>query len=198
MRIRLADESDAPGCLRIYERIVRETATSFEEAPPTVEEMAQRIRETLSTYPWLVCCDDNTGSKPAIVGYAYANSHRKRAAYRWAVESAMYVDANQHGKGIGRRLYLALFDILRRQGYRTVVAGTTLPNDASVAIHQRLGFEPVGVFRNIGFKFNSWHDTQWFELNLNTSHAPAEPVPLSELSKTVAINDVLEKISRTD
>ncbi len=181
MQIRLAKATDATNCLRIYGPIVRDTAISFEEAVPTTEEFATRISTTLERFPWLVCCDPSAPPDHSVVGYAYAGTHRDRAAYRWTTESAIYVDVNHQGKGIGHRLYAALFDILRMQGFQTVVAGATVPNASSVAIHERLGFKTIGVFQNVGFKFEKWHSTQWFELDLETNHAPREPIPLCEL-----------------
>ncbi|MCB9849287.1 MAG: N-acetyltransferase [Phycisphaerales bacterium] len=189
MLIRLANETDAAACQRIYAPIVRDTAISFEEAIPTDDEMARRIGTTLAFFPWLVCCDGD--AKGPVVAYAYAGPHRTRAAYRWTVESAIYIATEHRGRGIGRRLYETLFEILRRQGYRMVVAGATLPNPASVALHERLGFKTVGVFQNIGFKFNQWYDTRWFEYDLKTKHAPREPIPLPDLLKTGKLDDLL-------
>ncbi|GJM23608.1 MAG: N-acetyltransferase [Phycisphaerae bacterium] len=191
MIIRLARESDAAACLQIYESIVRETAISFEEIAPTVDEMSERIRTTIKNHPWLVCCEPDAKPGRPVAGYAYAGAHRARAAYRWTVESAIYVDHGCRGRGAGRQLYTALFNILRLQGYRTVVAGATLPNDSSIAFHGQLGFETIGVFHNVGFKFGRWHNTQWFELDLKTNHAPSEPIPLSMLDENGEIARVI-------
>ncbi len=193
MQIRLATESDAAACLRIYKPVVENTAISFEETAPSVEEMTLRIRKTLTMWPWLVCYDPNLQPDQSIVGYAYAGTHRTRAAYRWTVESAIYIDENHRGKGIGNRLYRGLFGILRKQWYRTVVAGATIPNPASVKLHEQLGFKTIGVFNNIGFKFNQWHSTQWFELDLETNHAPHEPRPLPELLANDGLAEILRQ-----
>ena len=175
MRVRQAEASrDASACADIYAPFVLETAVSFEERPPDAAEFAERIKKVTARYPWLVAEDDGR-----IVGFAYATSHRERAAYRWAVDVAIYIDPGQHGRGIGRALYEALFELLEDQGYRVAVAGIALPNPASVALHEKLGFEPVGVYRQIGFKHGAWHDVAWYQRALASagSGPPAEPNP---------------------
>jgi phosphinothricin acetyltransferase len=136
--------------------------------------MATRIRDTSTQFPWLVAEVDG-----AVAGYAYASSHRERAAYRWAVDVAVYVASAHQGRGIGRALYEALFERLARQGYRMACAGITLPNPASVALHERVGFRPVGVYREIGWKFGHWHDVAWYQRPLMPEGAdpPGEPGP---------------------
>jgi phosphinothricin acetyltransferase len=121
--------------------------------------MAARIR---AAHVWLVA-EDETGK---VVGYAYGAQHRSRAAYDWTAEVSAYIDRSAQRAGVGRTLYLALFDVLKERGYRLLVAGITLPNDASVSFHQALGFQRVGVFRNIGFKFDEWWDVGWWQLDL--------------------------------
>ena len=177
MRIRHADaERDAAACAAIYEPFVRETAISFEEDPPSEAEMARRIRDTLVRYPWLVAELDG-----ALAGYAYASAHRERAAYRWAVDVTVYVDPAHQRRGIGRALYETLFERLAAQGFRMACAGITLPNPASVALHERVGFEPVGVYRRIGWKFGHWPDVAWYQRSLMPAGGdpPAEPRPPS-------------------
>jgi phosphinothricin acetyltransferase len=156
--IRSATLADAQACLAIYTPAITESATSFELEVPTVAEFAGRIDKALADYAWLVFESDGR-----VVGYAYGGLHRARPAYRWSTEVSVYVAPDQAGKGIGRRLYEALFPILAGRGYATALAGITLPNDASVALHRALGFTPVGVFHNIGWKFGRWHDTSWWE-----------------------------------
>ena len=121
--------------------------------------MAARIRKA---HLWLVAEDE----RGKVVGYAYGGPHRDRAAYNSTVEVSAYVDRNLHRTGLGRRLYMTLFDRLRERGYRLLVAGITLPNEASVGIHEALGFEPVGVYRNIGFKNGECWDVGWWQLDL--------------------------------
>jgi L-amino acid N-acyltransferase YncA len=120
--------------------------------------MAERIR---AAHLWLVA-----EQKGQVVGYAYGGQHRARKAYDSTAEVSAYVDRNVHRGGVGRELYLALFDQLKRRGFRLLVAGITLPNEASVGFHQSLGFQRVGVFKNIGFKFGEWWDVGWWQLDL--------------------------------
>ena len=122
--------------------------------------MAERIR---AAHEWLVAERDGR-----VVGYAYGGTHRTRAAYNRTVEVSAYVDRSTHRSGIGRELYTALFERLRERGFRLLVAGITLPNDASVGIHEALGFEPVGVYRSIGFKNGEWWDVGWWQLDLGS------------------------------
>lgn len=142
--IRLATVDDAPQIQSIYAPIVVETAISFELEPPSVEEMRRRIETTLLAYPWLVCEWDG------VIGYAYAGVFRSRPAYQWTVEVSAYVHAAHRGKGVARALYTSLFECLRVQGFRTALAGIVLPNSASVALHEGLGFRSVGVFHHVG------------------------------------------------
>jgi L-amino acid N-acyltransferase YncA len=130
--------------------------------------MAERIR---AAHIWLVTERDGK-----VVGYAYGGQHRSRAAYDWTVEVSAYVDRNVHRSGIGRELYTELFDRLKRRGFRLLVAGITLPNDASVGIHEALGFEPVGVYKNVGYKNGEWWDVGWWQLDMGApAGVPADP-----------------------
>lgn len=175
IQLRDADpRRDGAACAGIYARFVTDSAVSFEDVPPDGPEFARRIEAGCASYPWLVA--EAAGQ---VVGYAYASAHRERAAYRWAADAAVYVGADQRGRGVGGALYRALFELLAGQGIRTVCAGITLPNPASVALHESVGFEPVGVFRRIGFKQGRWHDVGWWQLQLPGGDAepPAEPGP---------------------
>lgn len=184
--IRLAENRDAPAIQEIYAPVVETTAISFETEPPSVEEIAGRIAKTLPAYPWLV--DDEDGK---IRGYVYASQHRTRAAYRWSVDVAVYVATDARRQGVGQRLYRPLFDLLRRQGYRSAWAGITLPNAGSVGLHEAIGFRPVGVYRNVGYKAGAWHDVGWWGLDLGGQPGePGEPLSLAALGET-AIQDSL-------
>lgn len=174
--IRRATAADAERIQAIYAPIVRDTAISFEAVVPDVAEIRRRIEALEDRYPWLVFEADRD-----VLGYAYASSHRTREAYRWCVELAVYVDDNHHKRGIGRALYSALFDLLRRQGFVNAYAGITLPNASSLALHQSLGFEPFGTYRRIGFKLGQWHDVAWLHLRLQDPPAPEEPKGMSNL-----------------
>jgi phosphinothricin acetyltransferase len=173
--VRTADPArDAAACVAIYAPHVETGATSFEEEPPGSVEFAERIGATAATYPWLVA--EREGE---VVGYAYACPHRSRPAYRWAVEVSVYVAADQSRRGCGRALYTALIERLRGQGFQVACAGITLPNEASIALHERMGFVPVGVYRRIGWKDGAWRDVGWWQLELAApgDGRPAEPLP---------------------
>jgi L-amino acid N-acyltransferase YncA len=166
---------DAAACAAIYAPYVTVSAASFEERAPSTEELAARMERTTRTHPWLVLED-----AARVIGYAYASQHRPRAAYRWAADVGVYVDPVHQGRGAGRRLYTALLELMRAQGLRIACAGITLPNDASVALHRSVGFEPVGTFRAIGWKAGAWRDVSWWQLTLAPAGGgppPAEPGP---------------------
>lgn len=177
---------DAAGCAEIYAPYVLEGATSFEEAAPDESEMADRISRISATHPWLVA---ESGGR--LAGYAYACQHRERPAYRWSTDVSVYVEEEWWRQGIGRHLYGVLLDDLRRQGFRTACAGITLPNAASVALHERLGFIPVGVYRSIGWKAGGWRDVGWWQLDLAVEvlGAPAEPLPPAGSSPRLPLAD---------
>lgn len=160
-RIRDARPDDAAQMLAIYTPYVLETAISFELEPPSLEEFSARLRKVQSGWAWL-----QAEREGKILGYAYAGEFRARLAYRFATETTVYVRAGSHGLGIGKALYAALLPRLRDLGYRRAVAGTTLPNPASVALHKAAGFEEVGIFNKVGFKFDQWHDVAWLQRDL--------------------------------
>jgi phosphinothricin acetyltransferase len=174
--LRVAQASDGAALAAIYDPVVRETAISFETEPPTAAAMAGRVAGLLPTHPWLVAETNGT-----VAGYAYASPHRDRAAYRWSTDVTVYVAAAARGGGLGRALYGALLAILARQRFHAAFAGVTLPNAASVGLHRAAGFEPVGVYREVGFKHGSWHDVAWFRRALEGDSAPAEPIAFAEL-----------------
>ena len=181
MTIRLATAADAAGVRAIYAPYVRETWVSFEADVPSVEEMAGRIEGAAPRYPWLVA--DNGG---AVAGYAYASAHRGRSAYQWSAEVSVYVAETHRRRGFARRLYGALVDVLQLQGFANAYAGIALPNEASVGAHEALGFEPVGVYRGVGFKLGAWRDVGWWALRLGDGAAPAPPRTLAEVGEAVA------------
>ncbi len=185
--VRLASPDDAAACREIYAPYVRDTAVTFEVAPPDTEQFRERMRTTLQTYPWLVC--ERAGT---VAGYAYASQHRERDAYQWAVEVSVYVDNEFQRGGVGERLYDSLFSILERQGYYDAYAGITLPNDPSRRFHEAMGFEPVGVYSNVGFKAGSWRDVEWFHQEIQThDDDPEPPTELSELTDSVDLQSVI-------
>jgi phosphinothricin acetyltransferase len=171
--------SDAAPCAEIYAPSVRDSAVSFEAQAPGPDELAQRIDRISLTHPWLVAEDDGQ-----IVGYAYGSQHRERAAYRWAADVAVYVSVEHRRRGVGRALYDALLPLLSRQGFYSACAGITLPNDASVKLHEACGFKLVGVYRRIGWKAGAWRDVGWWQRELRGGDgAPLEPGPPVRLSE---------------
>jgi phosphinothricin acetyltransferase len=160
-RIRSATPADAAALLCIYAPLVEFTAISFELAPPTVEDFAARIEKAIANWAWLVA--ELNGQ---CVGYAYASLHRERPAYRWSVETSAYVATSARRQGLGALLYRQLFAALASRGYCNAFAGIALPNAASVALHQAVGFAPIGVFRAVGRKFGAWHDVAWYQKQL--------------------------------
>jgi phosphinothricin acetyltransferase len=160
--IRAAAEADAPAVARIYNPYVRGTTISFEENEVSPQEMAQRMREVADAgLPWLVALSDGE-----IVGYAYAGKWKGRCAYRHSVETSVYVDSAAHGRGIGRTLYEALFAQLRERGIHAVIGGIAQPNEASVALHERMGMRKVAHFEQVGHKFGRWVDVGYWQLVL--------------------------------
>ena len=176
--IRLGRASDAAAIAEIYAPYVDGSAVSFEAEPPSADAVRTRMAETMKMYPWLVC---DCG---VVAGYAYATGHRLRAAYQWCVETSVYVHPVYQHMGVARGLYTSLFAILAAQGFVNAYAGITLPNARSVALHERLGFLPLVVYRGIGFKAGAWHDVGWWHLVI-TRHppSPSDPKPLAEVQR---------------
>jgi phosphinothricin acetyltransferase len=172
--IRLATEHDAEPVLAIYAPFCTSSPVSFEEQAPSLDEMRRRIRTILARFPWLVYVDEEE-----VLGYAYAFAHRERPAYRWSVEVAAYVKEGQRGRGIGKALYTSLLRLLALQGFYNAYGGITLPNPASVALHESVGFRPLGVCRGVGYKLGSWHDVGWWYRDLRPrAEAPEPPLAL--------------------
>jgi phosphinothricin acetyltransferase len=186
--IRMATPQDAAEIAAIYRPYVTDAVTSFEFEPPDAAEMERRIRSVLVFAPWLV----QTGEHGDLAGYAYASRHGERAAYQWSVNVAVYIGAQHHRRGIGRSLYETLLALLRLQGFCGAYGGVTLPNPASVGLHEALGFRPVGVYRAVGWKFGAWHDVGWWQLALQERPStPAPPLPLAEARALAAWPDRL-------
>jgi phosphinothricin acetyltransferase len=178
--LRLATPADAAGIHAIYAPIVRDTVISFEFDPPTVEEIARRVANTLVQWPWLVCEGDGE-----VIGYAYAGRHRERAAYQWSVDVSVYILERARRSGVGRALYSALLPMVTLQGFYNAYAGITLPNAASVALHEAVGFTPLGVYHAVGYKFDAWHDVGWWERPLQPRRLdPSPPVPVDAVRHT--------------
>ena len=173
MQIRAASPDDAAAIQAIYAPVVQDTAISFETEVPSVDEMRQRIASTTRQYPWLVALDE----AGAVSGYVYASRYAERLAYRWSVGVTAYVRADCRGRGIGKALYEALIEQLRTLGYCQAYAGITQPNDASVALHESVGFTRVGIFANAGHKLGRWHDVGYWQRAIQRPDPPPEPRP---------------------
>ena len=163
--IRDAAAGDGAALVAIYNHYVANTTISFEEAPVTAADMAERIGAVQQgALPWLVACDDRM-----VLGYAYATKWRVRHAYRFAVECSVYLHPDMARRGLGEQLYRALFARLRAGGYHRAIGGIALPNPASVGLHEKLGFRKVAHFGEVGFKFGQWIDVGYWELRLDSN-----------------------------
>jgi L-amino acid N-acyltransferase YncA len=172
--IRDADpDRDAAACAAIYAPSVADGVASLEERAPDAPQMADRIRIISRDYPWLVAELDG-----AVAGYAYASRHHERASYRWSANVSVYVAPAAQRRGVGRGLYAELFARLDRQGLHEVCAGITLPNAASVGLHESMGFELVGVYRNIAYKFGAWRDVGWWQKTLRAGRGGQPPAEI--------------------
>ncbi len=171
MQVRLAVPADSAALLRVYGQYI-DTPITFEYALPSEAEFAARIAEISRDYPYLVCTEDSG----QIIGFSYAHRPAERAAYQWDAELSIYLDRNSTSRGLGRRLYGLLFQLLRLQGIRTVYGSITLPNAKSEGLHRKLGFQPVGVFHNTGWKNGQWWDVIWLEKPIAPYDAKPEPL----------------------
>jgi len=170
--VRDATAADAGDIAAIYAPVVGKTAISFEETPPGPGEIGRRMRAT-PRLPWLIA--DDAGH---VAGYAYASAHRARPAYRWSADCSVYLDPGYRSRGLGRLLYEQLITEVSNLGYISLFAGIALPNVASVGLHEAMGFRPVGVFRNVGYKLGAWRDVGWWQLPLcEGPSSPDDPLP---------------------
>jgi len=168
--IRAAGPDDAAAIARIYAGYVEGSAVSFEEVAPGADEIARRMADP-PRLPWLVAEVDG-----AVVGYAYASHHRVRPAYRWSVDTSAYLAPEAAGRGLGTALYDVLLPLLRDLGHVSAYAAIALPNEASTALHERLGFVELGTFRDVGYKLGAWRDVRWYHRRLvEPPTSPAEP-----------------------
>jgi L-amino acid N-acyltransferase YncA len=177
--IRTATLADAAAIQAIYAPEVEHGFATFETTPPSVEQMATRMAAILPTYPWLVW--DEAGR---VLAYAYASRNREREAYRWSVDTAIYVAPDGRGRGIAKGLYLRLFEILTAQGFHAAFAAVSAGNPGSEALHRALGFRQIGLFPEVGFKHGQWRDVGWWRRPL-AAHTgqPPEPTPFSALNE---------------
>ncbi|MGZ3740542.1 MAG: N-acetyltransferase family protein, partial [Bdellovibrionota bacterium] len=172
--LRLAQLKDATRLSAIFAPYVTETAISFATKPPSAADFERRVQETLPDYPFLVM---EAGGQ--VVAYAYASRHRALESYRWSCEVSIYVDSSFHRRGAGKRLYTALFALLRAQRLHQAYAGITLPNDRSVELHEKFGFRFFARFDAVGHKQGAWRDVGWWSLPLQPDFENPPPEPLS-------------------
>lgn len=192
--IRLATPADSKGILDIYAPYIKNTSLTFETEVPSITEFEERIGTYLESWPWLVCEIDNR-----IVGYAYGSKYRERSGYQWCVECSVYIHDDFHQIGIAGALYSALFELLKEQGYYNVYAVINLPNEKSVAFHEKMGFEYFATYKKVGYKLGKWKNVGWWQLVLNEyKDEPAAPIKFSALDNNIistilhAANDKLK------
>jgi phosphinothricin acetyltransferase len=176
--IRLGAEEDAAALAEIYRPYVEDSRISFEETAPEAAEMARRLRgERPGFHPWLVAEENGR-----VLGYAASSPFRTRPAYRWTVETGIYLSSDAHGRGIGHKLLSRLLEVLERQGYAVAIGAIALPNEASVTLHEKLGFTYSGTYRGVGFKLGEWLDVGLWQKDLAPRTAtPNEPRPYEGL-----------------
>ena len=191
--LRLATPADGDAVAALYAPYVRETSITFEYDVPTAQDFGQRIETVLKLAPWLLAVETQPGGE-RLLGYAYGGTWRTRVAYRWVIETAIYVDNRQHRRGIGRALYGALLDLLRVQGFCRAVGGITLPNDGSVGLHEALGFKLAGTFPKCGFKQGTWWDVGFWDLELQPH--PKEPKETLSVAQLMARPEAGEMLRR--
>jgi len=180
-QIRIATPKDAAAIRAIYAPYIEATSITFHTEVPSGKEFAEQIRATLIEYPWYVAELDGG----EVAGYAYAAQHHPRPAYRWSVNASIYLAKDHHQRGIGRKLYAQLFETVKRQGFRMIHGGITMPNEPSVRLHESFDFKYVGTFPTAGFKLGSWKDVGWWVLDLmpglDENQEVPEPVAFSKL-----------------
>jgi len=191
--VRIATPQDAAAFAAIYAPYVMDTAITFEVEPPDAAEVAARLSRVSAFHPWLAYELDGE-----VLGYAYGGPFKERAAYRWSVETTVYVDRNAHRRGVGRALYGRLLAILALQGHHGAYGGITVPNDASIGLHEAFGFRPIGVYREVGFKLGAWRDVGFWGLQLSVpTSEPSPPIPFSEAIWVQSAKSVSPKSSPT-
>jgi len=191
--LRLATPADGAAVAALYAPYVRDTSITFEYEVPDGAEFGRRIETVLKLAPWLLAVETRDG-REQLLGYAYGGTWRTRVAYRWVVETAIYVDKRAHGRGIGRALYGALLDLLRLQGFCRALGGITIPNPESIALHEKLGFTFVGTFPKCGFKYGTWWDVGFWDVELQPH--PKEPVETLSVAALAALPEAAEVLTR--
>lgn len=179
--IRAAEPEDAAAIAAIYAPYVLTGTATFEIEPPDARQMRSRMAASEGLYPWLVATNGEDGHG-GVVGYAYATRFRERPAYRYVVETSIYITGPVQGQGVGRLLYPALIHTLRAQGFTQAIGAIALPNDYSIALHEAVGFRRAGIYREVGFKQGQWIDVGIWQRTLNDSAIPpVEPRKFSDV-----------------
>jgi len=193
--LRLATPADGAAVAALYAPYVRDTSITFEYEVPDGAEFGRRIETVLKLAPWLLAVESGPGGE-TLLGYAYGGTWRTRVAYRWVVETAVYVDKRQHRRGIGRALYGALLDLLRLQGFCRALGGITIPNPESIALHEKLGFTFVGTYPKCGFKHGTWWDVGFWDVELREHpKEPQETLSVAALMQRPEAAEVLRRAS---
>ncbi len=188
MIIRPIRGADAQQVLDIYAPFITGSFVTFENIIPSLTDFSNRIKQVSLQYPWLVATEGDQ-----IAGYAYAGRYRDREAYQWMVESSIYMRPDFKGKKVAKRLYGALFELLKEQGICKVFAVISVPNAESVGFHEHMGFSGFATYRNVGFKLGVWKDVGWWELPLTTQNTePTTPIPWSEMDREL-IGGILQR-----
>ena len=176
--VRPATPEDAAAIAAIYRPYVERGTVSFELRAPDERIMRQRMASSEGLYPWLVVTEGEGGQ---VLGYAYASAFRDRPAYRYTIETTVYLREGTVGRGNGRQLYAALIDTVRAQGFTHAIGVIALPNDQSIRLHESVGFRRTGVLREAGYKDGRWIDVGFWQVELNDATIPPmEPKPFSE------------------
>lgn len=188
--IRLAERSDIPGILEIYSPFILETAVTFEEEIPSEESFWARMQGIMAELPFLVCEIDGR-----VAGYAYASGYRSRASYRWSKEVSVYIHPDFQRRRVAHALYTSLNEMVRYQGIADLLAIITMPNEPSVAFHERFGYVKVGEFSKVGYKLNQWQNVGWFELFLQDEKLPPKEriIPLAEIVDLPVFDEAIRK-----
>lgn len=189
--IRIATPEDARSILEIYAPYITHTSLTFETEVPSEQAFAERMRNYLQTWPWLVCEVDGN-----IAGYSYATRYRERTGYQWCTESSIYIKDEFKGTGMAKALYSALFEILKRQGFRNVYAVINLPNDRSVVFHESCGFSWFATYENVGYKLGQWKNVGWWRLQINDySDEPDPPIAFKKMDKS-SLKEIFDKAEK--
>lgn len=186
IKFRLADVSDTKEILDIYAPYITDTAITFEYDIPSIEEFRGRIEHISLKYPYVVCT-----YKDEIIGYAYAHRYGERAAYQWDVELSIYLDMNYKSLGVGKLLYNKLIEIVKLQNVRNIYACITSANEKSLKFHEKLGFEFIGIFKNTGYKFDSWYGVNWMGIAVGDINEKPEPVKMINEVDSKLIKNIL-------